>query len=66
MATARRIVLDLNPQIVIATSKDIKMVKMVKIGRAYFLKQSVKHPITIERARRPMLTGKTNAIFVES
>jgi hypothetical protein len=54
--TARRITFDFKPHIEIATRRAIRTVKVMKIGRAYLLKRSVQHPITIDRASKPTET----------
>lgn len=65
IAAAVKIILDLNPQIEIATSIAIKSVKVKKRGRAYFLKKSVQHPITMETARRATDTTIIVAILLK-
>lgn len=56
MPTASRITFDFKPQIEIATRRAMRTVKVMKMGRAYLLKKSVQHPITMDRASRPTET----------
>lgn len=65
IAAAVRIILDLKPQIEIATSIAIKNVNPTKNGRAYLLKRSVQQPMTMDKARRATNTTITVAILMK-
>lgn len=56
-------VLDLNPQIDIATKRDIRIVKVMNKGKAYFLKKPVQHPIIIDIANIPTVTTMITGIY---
>lgn len=64
IAAAVRIILDLKPQIEIATIIAIKNVKATKNGRAYLLKRSVQQPMTMDTASRATETTIIVAMLI--
>jgi hypothetical protein len=62
---AIRIILDLKPQMDMATIRDMRRVNMMKRGRACLLKKSVQQAITSVMAINETDTTITTAVFMK-